>query len=116
MAKRCLPGITKWDMYAGGTFCPDRVHNYGITAPKGNYKVSCTTNSRGRMQGYQTTFENVKGLAKTSGLHSWLDAEGVPRGMPNHYFRSPAAAAAAANKHCELMNQGLAGSRRRRRR
>ena len=114
MAKRCLPGIAKWDMYAGGTFCPSDVHNYGITAPKGNYKVSCTTWPNGRMHGYIARFENVEGLAKHGGLHQQLG----PNGNPDYgqIFRSPARAAAAANKHCELMNQGLAGSRRRRRR
>jgi cation transport regulator ChaC len=115
MAKRCVPGIAKWDMYAGGTSCPSNVHNYGITMPKGNYKVSCLAWPNGRMRGYLATFENVKGLARRPGLHQRLYKDGSS-GDQGDFFRSPASGAAAAEKHCERMNAGLDGSRRRRRR
>lgn len=106
MAKRCLPGVAKWSMFAGGTSCPDRAHGYSYHgSSNGNYAIepSCP---RGRLVGYRARFENVKGRSRFSGLHH--DIGGV--------FRSAAAAAAAANNHCEQVNAGLAGSRRRRRR
>lgn len=113
--KRCLPGVTKWDLYGGGTFCEARVHNYGITTSKGNYAIDCTSWPNGRHRGYLARFENVKGLAKHTGLHQGLRKDGSTSDFGDR-FHSPAAAAAAANKHCELMNQGLAGSRKRKKR
>jgi len=115
MAKRCLPGVTKWDMYGPGTSCSDRVHNYGYTGAKGNYAIDCSSYPNGRHRGYRARFENVKGLAKRSGLHQGLHKDGSTSDF-GELFRSPTAAAAAANKHCELMNQGLAGAHKRRRR
>ena|SRR3990167_1565121 len=116
-AKRCIPGLAKWDTYGGGTSCPDRVRNYGYhKGEKGNYAIDALC-PRGRLTGYRARFENVKGLAKRSGLHQMLSSDGWPDSdFSTTTFRSPAQAANAANKHCLLMNQGLAGARRRRRR
>jgi len=108
--KRCLPSLATWSAFGPGTSCPDYVRGRRINgfsyhgSPNGNYIIepSCPT---GRLRGYRARFENVKGRSKHLGLHHEIGR-----------FRSAAAAAKAANQHCELVDQGLAGSRRRRRR
>lgn len=115
MAKaRCVPGIAKWSVYAGGTSCPMGAHGYGYYgAAVGNYAVEPNC-PQGRLRGYTARFENVMGRAKRSGLHQWLHADGSPGYVRGGTFRSPAAAAAAADKHCRLVEGGLAGAKRRR--
>lgn len=121
--KRCLPSITTWSAFGPGTSCPDYVRGRRINgfsyhgSSNGNYAVepSCP---HGRVKGYVARFENVKGRSKFSGLHQIINHDGMPGsyGTLSRLFRSAAAAGAAANKHCELINQGLAGARRRRKR
>ena len=109
MAKKCLPSLATWSTFGPGTSCPDyvrgrRINGFGYYgSANGNYAIepSCP---RGRVAGYTARFENVKGRSKFLGLHQNIGK-----------FRSARAAAAAANKHCELVDQGLAGARKRRR-
>lgn len=121
--KRCLPSLAKWSTFGPGTACPDyvrgrRINGFSYHGSKfGNYAVepSCPT---GRVQGYYARFENVKGTAKLPGLHQMIGPDGQPGyagARRSVLFRSAAQAATAANKHCTLVDQGLAGVRRRRR-
>ncbi len=119
--KRCLPSLATWSTFGPGTSCPDYVRGRRINgfsyhgSPNGNYAVEpwCP---HGRVAGYTARFENVKSRSKYGGLHQGIDRDGTPTSSFGQKFRSAAAAATGANKHCELVNQGLAGARRKRRR
>jgi len=108
MAKRCVPPIGDWSTYAAGTGCPDGAHGYSAHPSVGNYKINprCPSSVGRRQQsGYRLIFENVRGRSKHGGLNQDI---GV--------FRRASSAAVAANKHCLLVESGLAGASRRRRR
>lgn len=93
-AKYAVPGIAKWNMYAGGTSAAPGKHSYDLYIAPGNlaggqrqYSISPISNQYGRHRGYQLS---VAGSPESSGLHKQL-------GM----FRSPSAAAAEARRHYE---------------
>jgi hypothetical protein len=122
-AKRSVPGIDKWSAYGPGTSCPDyvrgrRINGFSFAADHGNYKINpvCDARGRARVHGYALVFENVKGVAKHSGLHQAIvDKTGQVSHVDFHRpsFRSAASAAVAARVHAGLVIRGLAGARRR---
>jgi hypothetical protein len=92
-----IPTISEWDMYAGGISAYKDTHSYGLTTDIGNYKIDPPAR---RGQGYSLRFENVKGIYG-SGLHQWIDQDGVTSGGGHSWRRakSPAQAASWARKH-----------------
>ena len=87
-----IPGIAKWNMYAGGTSAAPGKHSYDLRVSPGNlaggrrqYVVSPISYSNGRHRGYLL---QVAGSPEYSGL--WKDL-----GM----HRSPQQAASAARRH-----------------
>jgi hypothetical protein len=82
-----VPGIVKWNMFAGGTGAEEGKHGYQHPTPKGNYHIFPVSNQSGRHKGYQlyhTDDHGVRGggLWQDLGIHS-----------------SPAKAAAKASAH-----------------
>jgi hypothetical protein len=90
-AKRAVPGISKWDTFAGGTSAAPGKYSYSISVPEGKYYISPFTRGGGRHAGYYLKFA-TNGNGRPRGAHSGLWHElGIQR--------SPANAANAAAKH-----------------
>ena len=108
MKARCLPGITKWNTYGGRAR-----RSYDLETPVGKYSVSSVTDRRGRPSGYIATVADVRGTliasSRQGGLHAWIRPDGTTANFPvrESTYRSPAAAAKAAEAHCRI-----AGGRR----
>ena len=85
-----IPGITKWDMFGGGTFAAEGKHSYSFIVPEGKYYVSPFTTGRGRHAGYYLKFAAQFKRPKDGHGGLWHDL-GV--------YRSPQAAASAAKTH-----------------
>jgi hypothetical protein len=82
-----LPGVSKWNMYAGGTSAAPDKHSYDIRGDFGLYSISPFTTKYGRHAGYAVTFADEKGRLG-GGLWSQLGT-----------VRSPNAGVAAARAH-----------------
>lgn len=87
--KRAVPGVGKWDMFAGGTGAAEGKHSYSFIVPEGKYYISPYT-TRNRHAGYLLKFAATGGRPR--GTHG-----GLWHGLGEH--RSPARAASAAAKH-----------------
>lgn len=93
-------GLSKWNLYSGGTSAAAGKHSYDLYASNGRqYWISPHTTQRGRHAGYWlSVFPG--GIAKERG-HTGIDASGaeVMVNSSASNFRSPQAAANAAAMH-----------------
>lgn len=95
-----IPGISKWNTYAGGTSAAPEKHGYyDIRGPFGLFTIDPISTQYGRHRGYKLSFANEKGLI-LEGIHGglWHDL-----GM----YRSPQLAATAARKFYETYLSGI---------
>ena len=88
--KSAVPGIAKWNTYAGGTGAAEGKHSYDLFVPEGQYTISPYTRSGGRHAGYLLKFAATG--SRPRGTHG-----GLWHDLGSH--RSPQAAASAATKH-----------------
>ncbi|HSX22282.1 MAG TPA: hypothetical protein VLE97_05855 [Gaiellaceae bacterium] len=88
--KRGVPGVTKWNMYAGGTGAAEGKHSYDLYVPEGQYTISPYTRRGGRHAGYLLKFAATGGRPRGSHGGLWHD-------LGSH--ASPQKAASAAAKH-----------------
>lgn len=88
--KRAIPGVSKWDMFAGGTSAAEGKHSYSFIVPEGKYYISPYTTRHGRHAGYLLKFSATGGRPRGTHGGLWHD-------LGEH--RSPASAASAAAKH-----------------
>ncbi len=88
-----VPGLVKWNMYAGGTGAAEGKHAYDFYLPNGGqYSIQPISGTYGRHRGYHLDFADVASRTGTAGLHKDL-------GM----FRSPQEAASAAAAHAKTL-------------
>lgn len=85
-----IPGVTKWNTYAGGTGAAEGKHSYDLHVPEGQYTISPYTRSGGRHAGYLLKFAATGGRPRGSHGGLWHD-------LGSH--ASPQKAASAAAKH-----------------
>lgn len=86
-----VPGIAKWNTFAGGTGAAEGKHSYSyVTGIKGEYHISPFTRKYGRHAGYILRYAATGGQPRGSHGGLWHDLG---------TFRSPAAAAKAARLH-----------------
>jgi hypothetical protein len=90
IARTLIPGIAKWNTYAGGTAAAEGKHSYDFYVPEGQYTISPISSRHGRHIGY--SLKLAAQFKQPRGSHGglWHDL-----GM----HRSPQAAASAAKKH-----------------
>lgn len=87
-----LPGLAKWNRFAGGTSANPKQSSYGYITPTHQYSIAAIG---GRRPGYiLTVFPSP-----TSG-HGWITPDGKSHGFvhPGSFYRSPADAVRAARK------------------
>jgi hypothetical protein len=85
-----VPGIGKWNTYAGGTSAARGKHSYDLYVSEGQYTISPISSQYGRHTGYSLKFAGTHGRPRGGHGGLWHDL-----GM----HRSPQAAASAAAKH-----------------
>lgn len=88
--KTGLPGVSKWNMSAGGTSAAAGKHGYSFQVPQGTYYISPYTTRLGRHAGYLLKFAATGGRPRGSHGGLWHD-------LGSH--RSPQTAAKAAAEH-----------------
>ena len=88
--KRAIPGVSKWDMTAGGSGAAEGKHGYTFTAPEGTYHIWPYTTRYGRHAGYHLKFSATGGRPRGSGGGLWHD-------LGSH--TSPQKAASVAASH-----------------
>ena len=88
--KRAIPGVGKWNTYAGGTGAAEGKHSYDLYVPEGQYTISPYTRRGGRHAGYLLKFAATGGKPRGSHGGLWHD-------LGSH--ASPQKAASAAAKH-----------------
>jgi hypothetical protein len=89
--KRAIPGVSKWDMTAGGTGAAEGKHGYTLTMPEGTYRIWPYTTKHGRHAGYMLKF-SAEGGGRPRGSHG-----GLWHDLGSH--ASPQKAASAASAH-----------------
>jgi hypothetical protein len=90
IARTLVPGISKWNMYAGGSFAAEGKRSYDFYVPEGQYTISPISSGHGRHVGYSLKFAATGKQPRGNHGGLWHDL-----GM----HRSPQAAASAATKH-----------------
>lgn len=89
--KRAIPGVSKWNMTAGGTGAAEGKHGYSLQVAEGHYYISPYTTRHGRHAGYLLKFAATGGkFPRGSHTGLWHDLGS---------FASPQKAATAAAKH-----------------
>jgi hypothetical protein len=88
--RTAVPGVSKWNTYAGGTGAAEGKHSYDLHVPEGQYTISPYTRSGGRHAGYLLKFAATGGRPRGSHGGLWHDLGSHP---------SPQKAASAAAKH-----------------
>lgn len=91
-----LPGLSRWNMYAGGTSAAEGKRAYDIRGDFGLYSIQPLTTPQGRHRGYLVQFADEKGrlgggLWTNLGLvHSPSAGVGQAREHYAHHFGDPA--------------------------
>lgn len=101
MPKRCIPGLPKWETFAGGTMTPAK-HSYRFRAPIGGYyDIAPVASENGHFRGYVVTFVAQGVTPEAKGLHNWIAADGSVSPTPRTVYRSPHKAVAACWAHAQ---------------
>lgn len=89
--KRAIPGVTKWNTYAGGTGAAEGKHSYDLYVPEGQYTISPFNYPRSpRHAGYMLKFAATGGRPRGGSGGLWHD-------LGSHSSPQKAASAAAAH-------------------
>lgn len=86
--KRAIPGVTKWNMFAGGA--AEGKHSYSLRVSEGEYHIMPYTTRNGRHAGYLLKFAGTHGRPRGSHGGLWHD-------LGSHASPQKAASAAAAH-------------------
>lgn len=89
-----IPGLSKWNMYAGGTSAAPGKHSYDYRSGDVKFSISPISSQFGKHLGYSLT---AWGLPGEIG-HRWISPDGKLTGFPAALFRSPHNAAKIANQ------------------
>lgn len=108
-SKRVVPGLQRWNTYAGGTGAARGktsytiyLHQFGVPTDDSlaGFSISPYTYGRGHHAGYVLTVWNVD--PKSHG-HQWVDVDGTGANfpIPGSSYRDPRAAVAASEKYMQ---------------
>jgi hypothetical protein len=100
--KRALPPLAGWASVYGDGKHSSYTYSTGVW-PSRRYSISNVQTASGRHGGYSLTVAPA-----SRGLHGWIGPGGDEMGMPSvqSLYRSPQAAASAANRYEERRLQG----------